>query len=66
MVHFGRVNYMRTMSAKDTQNTFGVLFDRIRATSVQVEKHGRPVVVSVEEFQRMSLTSGATFERTGN
>lgn len=54
------------MSAKDTQNSFGVLLDRIRATSVQVEKHGRPVVVSVEEFQRMSLTSSATFERTGN
>lgn len=57
---------MQTMSAKDTKNSFRVPLDRIRAMSVQVEKHGRFVVVRVEEFQRMSLTSGKTFERTGN
>ena len=56
---------MQTMSAKDTKNSFRVLLDRIRAMSVQVEKHGRLVVVRVEEFQRMSLTSGKTFERNG-
>lgn len=50
---------MQTMSAKDAKNSFGLLLDRARAEPVQVEKHGRPVVVvvSVEEFQRLSLAS---------
>ena len=47
---------MRTMSAKHAKNSFGLLLDCARAEPVQVEKHGRPVVVviSVEEFQRLS------------
>ncbi|MBB2156532.1 type II toxin-antitoxin system Phd/YefM family antitoxin [Gluconacetobacter diazotrophicus] len=47
---------MRTMSAKDAKNRFGALLDYARAAPVQVEKHGRPVVVvmSVEEFQRLN------------
>ncbi len=50
---------MQTMSAKDAKNSFGLLLDRARAEAVQVNKHGRPVVVvvSVEEFQRLSLAS---------
>jgi prevent-host-death family protein len=50
---------MQTMSARDAKNSFGLLLDRARAEPVQVEKHGRPVVVvvSVEEFQRLSLVS---------
>ena len=50
---------MQTMSAKDAKNSFGLLLDRARAEPVQVEKHGRPVVVvvSVEEFQRLSRAS---------
>lgn len=50
---------MRTMSAKDAKNTFGLLLDYARAAPVQIEKHGRPVVVviSVEEFQRLSEPS---------
>ncbi len=50
---------MQTMSAKDAKNSFGLLLDRARAEPVQVEKHGRPVVVvvSVEEFQRLSIAS---------
>lgn len=50
---------MQTMSAKDAKNSFGLLLDRARAEPVQVEKHGRPVVVvvSVEEFQRLSHAS---------
>lgn len=50
---------MRTMSAKDAKNSFGLLLDYARAEPVQVEKHGRPVVVviSVEEFRRLK---GAT------
>ncbi len=46
---------MKTMSAKDAKNAFGLLLDTARAEPVTVEKHGRPVVVvlSVEEFERL-------------
>lgn len=46
---------MKTMTAKDAKNNFGLLLDCARAEPVQVNKHGRPVVVvvSVEEFQRL-------------
>lgn len=46
---------MRTMSAKDAKNTFGLLMDYARAEPVTVEKHGRAVVVvlSIEEFERL-------------
>lgn len=58
---------MQTMSAKDAKNSFGLLLDRARAEPVQVEKHGRPVVVvvSVEEFQRLTLASAQSLGRTG-
>ena len=57
---------MQTMSAKNAKNSFGLLLDRARAEPVQVEKHGRPVVVvvSVEEFQRLLLASEATLQRS--
>ena len=47
---------MKTMSAKDAKNAFGLLLDQARAEPVTVEKHGRAVVVvlSVEEFERLS------------
>lgn len=47
---------MRSMSAKDAKNSFGLLLDYARAKPVQVEKHGRPVVIvlSVEEFERLN------------
>ena len=47
---------MKTMSAKDAKNSFGLLLDQARAEPVQVEKHGRPVVVvmSVEAFEKFS------------
>lgn len=47
---------MKAMSAKDAKNSFGLLLDQARAEPVQVEKHGRPVVVvmSVEEFEKLS------------
>jgi prevent-host-death family protein len=48
---------MKTMSARDAKNAFGLLLDTARAEPVAVEKHGRPVVVvlSVEEFERMKV-----------
>jgi prevent-host-death family protein len=48
---------MKTMSAKDAKNSFGLLMDTARAEPVAIEKHGRAVVVvmSIEEFERMKL-----------
>ncbi|KAB2688931.1 type II toxin-antitoxin system Phd/YefM family antitoxin [Brucella tritici] len=48
---------MKTMSARDAKNAFGLLLDTARAEPVAVEKHGRPVVVvlSVEEYERMKM-----------
>jgi prevent-host-death family protein len=47
---------MKSMSAKDAKNGFGLLLDTARAEPVAIEKHGRPVVVvlSVEEYERLS------------
>ena len=46
---------MKTMSAKDAKNGFGMLIDTARAEPVTIEKHGRAVVVvmSVEEYGRL-------------
>lgn len=52
---------MKSMTAKEAKNGFGLLLDTARAEPVTVEKHGRPVVVvlSVEEYQRLCSRSGA-------
>jgi prevent-host-death family protein len=46
---------MKSMSAKDAKNGFGLLLDTARAEPVTIEKHGRAVVVvlSVEEYERL-------------
>lgn len=46
---------MKSMSARDAKNGFGLLIDTARAEPVAIEKHGRAVVVviSVEEFERL-------------
>lgn len=46
---------MRTMSAKEAKNAFGLLIDTARAEPVLIEKHGRGVVVvvAVEEYERL-------------
>lgn len=48
---------MKTMSARDAKNGFGLMIDTARAEPVLIEKHGRGVVVvvSVEEYERLSL-----------
>ncbi|WP_375679075.1 type II toxin-antitoxin system Phd/YefM family antitoxin [Rhizobium sp. T1470] len=53
---FGGISAMKTMSAKDAKNAFGMLIDHARAEPVAVEKHGRKVVVvlAVEEFERLT------------
>ena len=46
---------MKSMSAKEAKNGFGLLLDTARAEPVVIEKHGRAVVValSVEEYERL-------------
>jgi prevent-host-death family protein len=46
---------MKSMSARDAKNAFGLLLDTARAEPVSIEKHGRPVVVvlSVERYKRL-------------
>ena len=46
---------MKTMSAREAKNSFGLLIDTARAGPVQIEKHGRGVVVvlAVEEYERL-------------
>lgn len=46
---------MKTMSARDAKNAFGMLIDNARAEPVTIEKHGRKVVVviAVEEYERL-------------
>lgn len=47
---------MKSMSARDAKNGFGLLLDTARAEPVTIEKHGRPVVIvmSVEEYGRLA------------
>ncbi len=51
------------MSAREAKNSFGLMIDTARAEPVLIEKHGRGVlvVVSVEEYERLSVQS----ERAG-
>jgi prevent-host-death family protein len=51
---------MKTMSAREAKNGFGLMIDTARAEPVLIEKHGRGVVVvvSVEEYQRLSVQAG--------
>jgi prevent-host-death family protein len=46
---------MKSMSAKDAKNGFGLLLDTARAEPVTIEKHGRrvAVVLSVEKYERL-------------
>ncbi|GCE85207.1 type II toxin-antitoxin system prevent-host-death family antitoxin [Komagataeibacter diospyri] len=50
---------MKTMSACDAKNCFGLLIDAARAEPVLTQKHGRGVVVVVaaEESERLSAQS---------
>lgn len=47
---------MKTMSAREAKNSFGLMIDIARAEPVRIEKHRRGVVVviSVEEYERLS------------
>ena len=51
---------MKTMSAREAKNAFGLMIDTARAEPVRIEKHGRGVVmvISVEEYERLHGRSG--------
>ncbi len=57
---------MKSMSAKEAKNGFGLLLDTARAEPVTIEKHGRPVVVvlSTEEYERLLSRSATNKERS--
>jgi prevent-host-death family protein len=52
---------MKTMSAREAKNAFGLMIDTARAGPVLIEKHGRGVVVvvAVEEYERLTCTPTA-------
>jgi prevent-host-death family protein len=55
-----RDSAMKAMSAREAKNGFGLMIDTARVAPVLIEKHGRGVVVvmSVEEYERLSLLAG--------
>lgn len=57
---------MRTMSAREAKNAFGLLIDTARAEPVMIEKHGRGVVVvvAVEEYERLAEQAQRSGEDT--
>jgi len=60
---------MKTMSAREAKNGFGLMIDTARAEPVLIEKHGRGVVVvvSVEEYGRLrSAKPGAPPQPSGD
>jgi prevent-host-death family protein len=52
---------MKTMSAREAKNAFGLMIDTARAEPVLIEKHGRGVVVviAVEEYERLQCKGAA-------
>ena len=57
---------MKTMSAREAKNAFGLMIDTARAEPVRIEKHGRGVVVviSVEEYERLCAQKKRTDRTT--
>jgi prevent-host-death family protein len=51
---------MKTMSAREAKNAFGLMIDTARAEPVLIEKHGRGVVmvIAVEEYARLTVHKG--------
>ena len=52
---------MKTMSAREAKNAFGLMIDTARAEPVLIEKHGRGVVmvIAVEEYERLTVRPDA-------
>ena len=53
------ISFLKTMSAREAKNCFGLMIDMARAAPVLIEKHGRGVVVvmAVEEYERLTASS---------
>ncbi len=58
---------MKTMSAREAKNAFGLMIDMARAEPVLIEKHGRGVVmvISVEEYERLTVRPDAPGKTVG-
>ncbi|RUX10452.1 type II toxin-antitoxin system prevent-host-death family antitoxin [Mesorhizobium sp. M8A.F.Ca.ET.059.01.1.1] len=58
---------MRTMSAREAKNRFGLMIDIARAEPVRIEKHRRGIVVviSVEEYERLCQYDERKGQSTG-
>ena len=48
---------MKSMSAREAKNSFGLLLDHARAEPVIVKKHGRPVVavIAIETYEALVM-----------
>ena len=59
---------MKTMSAREAKNAFGLMIYIARAWPVLIEKHGRGVVmvISVEEYERLSRLADDVGKDTAN
>ncbi len=57
---------MKTMSAREAKNGFGLMIDAARAEPVRIEKHGRGVVmvIAVEEYERLTVGLAAEGKAT--
>jgi prevent-host-death family protein len=58
---------MKTMSAREAKNAFGLMIDTARAEPVLIEKHGRGVVmvIAVEEYERLTVRPDAAGKTVG-
>ncbi len=58
---------MKTMSAREAKNAFGLMIDTARAEPVLIEKHGRGVVmvIAVEEYERLTVRPDASGKTVG-
>lgn len=52
---------MKTMSAREAKNAFGLMIDTARVEPVLIEKHGRGVVIVIsgEEYERLHGSASA-------
>lgn len=54
---------MKTMTAKDAKNNFGVLLEEAQRGPVTIQKNGRPVavLVSMREYERLEELEAEVF-----
>lgn len=64
MPELAQTERMKSFSARDAKNQFGLMIDTARLEPLVIEKHGRPVVVvcSIEEFERLTRSGRSESE----